>query len=88
LEEATDLCKTDYRMNDFGSIDNFSPSFFGSVVVSSSSLVMSKHISILKGEATTLSRNVGNRLPSDSESYLRRRETSATPLRKPKNSQS
>ena len=36
---------------------------------------------------TTLSRNVGNWLPSDVASCHRRTETSATPVQKPKNSQ-
>jgi len=48
---------------------------------------MSKIVSIFEDEANTLSRKIGNRLHSDSASYLRRRETSATRLRKPKNSQ-
>jgi hypothetical protein len=56
--------------------------------VSEKLILMPKNILILKDEATTFSRNVGKRLSSQSASFLRRREVSATPLRKPNNLQS
>jgi hypothetical protein len=45
--------------------------------------VIDKELSNLVDEDTTLHRNVGIGLPSDTKLYPRRTESSATPLRKP-----
>ena len=67
-------------------VDNLFPMFQHNVVVSFP-MQYFLDISTLEDETTTLSRNVGNQLPSDTASNRRRKDISSTPLRKPKNSQ-